>query len=64
MYDSVVEQYKKIISWLGSKDAGIFAIPGISISHDLDNTLKKKFRKGILLKKKFKIPGKKLIKKN
>lgn len=38
MYAAAITQYKGVVSWWGAKDAGIFTVPGITRSHDLENT--------------------------
>lgn len=38
MYDAVVRQYQGVIDWWGAENAGIFGVPGMVRSHDLNNT--------------------------
>lgn len=38
MYDAVVRQYQGIADWWGVENAGIFGVPGMVRSHDLNNT--------------------------
>lgn len=38
VYDAIKVQYQGIINWWGTEDAGVFAVPGIVRSHDLNNT--------------------------
>lgn len=38
MYDAVQTQYRGIIDWWGVKDAGIFTVPGMTRSHEVNNT--------------------------
>lgn len=38
MYEAVKTQYQGVIGWWGVEDSGIFAVPGIVRSHDLNNT--------------------------
>ena len=38
MYDAVTTQYQGVIDWWGTENAGIFGVPGLIPSHDLNNT--------------------------